>query len=96
MTNQIEVLNPVVEPISQGNIVANRPDSLDGKVLGLLANGKRNSEEILDMIKDVLSDRYEFKNVIARNNGNASRPCPDDMVTEMVDLCDVIITSSGD
>ncbi len=96
MTNQIEVLNPVVEPISQGNIVANRPDSLDGKVLGLLANGKRNSEEILDMIKDVLSDRYEFKNVIARNKGNASRPCPDDMVTEMVDLCDVIITSSGD
>jgi len=96
MTNQIEVLNPIVEPISQGNIVANRPDSLDGKVLGLLANGKRNSEEILDMIKDVLSDRYEFKNVIARNKGNASRPCPDDMVTEMVDLCDVIITSSGD
>ena len=96
MTNQIEVLNPIVEPISQGNIVANRPDSLDGKVLGLLANGKRNSEEILDMIKDVLSDRYEFKNVIARNKGNASRPCPDDMVTEMVDLCEVIITSSGD
>ncbi len=93
---RLQVLDPTTESVPQSAIVAPRPDTLDGKVIGLLANGKLNSVEILQMVNDILADRYEFKQVVTRNKGNASRPCPADIMGEMADQCDVVITSSGD
>ena len=65
-------------------------------MIGLLANGKRNSAELLEAIGDVLADRYQFKAVITKNKGNASRPCPTPLIEEMAEKCDVVITASGD
>ena len=47
-------------------------------------------------LHEVLADRYEFGGVVERNKMNASRPCPEDIIDEIVDKCDVVITSSGD
>lgn len=96
ISTKLEVLDPTTKPIPQEAVVAVRPDTLNGKVLGLLANGKMNSVEILDMVHEVLADRYEFKSVVTRNKHNASRPCPRDIIDELVEQCDVVITSSGD
>lgn len=93
---RLRVLDPTVQPIPAEGVVADRPETLDGKVIGLLANGKLNSEEILALTQEVLADRYEFKGVVARNKRNASRPCPEEIIDELVDKCDVVITSSGD
>jgi hypothetical protein len=93
---KLQVLDPTAAPIPEHAVAAKRPDTLDGLVVGLLANGKLNSEEMLEMVQEILADRYEFKRVIARNKGNASRPCPDDIMSELVEKCDVVITASGD
>ena len=93
---RLEVLDPTVEPIPAHAVVARRPETLDGVVVGLLANGKRNSAELLEGVGEILADRYEFKSVVARNKGNASRPCPEDLVDELVERCHVVITASGD
>ena len=93
---KLEVLDPTVEPIPAEAVIAPRPETLDGTTLGLLANGKPNSVELLDMVHQVLADRYEFETVLARNKGNSSRPCPTDIVEEMAEQCDVIITATGD
>ncbi len=93
---RIEVLDPTVDPIPAEAVIARRPETLDGTVIGLLANGKRNSDELLEMIQEVLADRYEFKSVIARNKGNASRPCPPNLLNELAEQCEVVITASGD
>lgn len=93
---RLQVLDPTVQPIPSEGVVADRPETLDGKVIGLLANGKLNSEEILALTQEVLADRYEFKGVVARNKRNASRPCPEEIIDELVEQCDVVITSSGD
>ena len=93
---RLRVLDPTVQPIPAEGVVADRPETLDGKVIGLLANGKLNSEEILALTQEVLADRYEFKGVVARNKRNASRPCPEEIIDELVAQCDVVITSSGD
>ena len=90
------VLDPTVEPLSPEGVVAERPTTLDGLTLGLLANGKLNSEEMLAAVHDVLADRFEFGAVVERNKHNASRPCPEDIIDELVDECDVVVTSSGD
>ncbi len=93
---RLRVLDPTVQPIPAEGVVADRPETLDGKVIGLLANGKLNSEEVLALTQEVLADRYDFKGVIARNKRNASRPCPEEIIDELVEQCDVVITSSGD
>lgn len=92
----IAVLDPTVAPLPADGVVADRPKTLDGVRIGLLANGKMNSVEMLIALHDVLADRYEFGGVIERNKMNASRPCPEDIIDELVDKCDVVITSSGD
>jgi hypothetical protein len=91
-----EVLDPRVQPIPEKAIIAPRPASLEGMSIGLLANGKQNSAELLEMIYEVLADRYDFSVVIAKNKGNASRPCPEDLLDELAERCDVIVTSTGD
>lgn len=93
---RLEVLDPTVEPIPAHAVIAPRPETLNGTVIGLLANGKHNSDVILEMIQEILADRFEFKAVVVRNKGNASRPCPKDMMKELIEQCDVVITASGD
>ena len=92
----IAVLDPTVAPLPADGVVADRPTTLDGVTIGLLANGKMNSVEMLTALHDVLADRYEFGGVVERNKMNASRPCPEDIIDEMAAKCDVVITSSGD
>ena len=92
----LTVLDPTVAPLPADGVIADRPDTLDGVRLGLLANGKLNSEEMLTALHDVLADRFAFASVVERNKMNASRPCPEEIIDELVDLCDVVITSSGD
>ncbi len=96
IAEKMKVLDPTVQAIPKDAVVAKRPDTLDGKVIGLLANGKINSEEVLALTQEALADRYEFKSVVARNKHNASRPCPEEIIDELVEQCDVVITSSGD
>jgi hypothetical protein len=91
-----EVLDPRVQPIPEQAIIAPRPASLGGMSIGLLANGKQNSAELLEMVYEVLADRYNFSVVIAKNKGNASRPCPEDLLDELAERCDVVVTSTGD
>jgi hypothetical protein len=93
---RLTVLDPTVEPIPVHAIVAQRPTTLNGKTVGLLANGKRNAGELLEAVYEVLSDRFEFAGAVVRNKGNASRPCPASIIEEMADQCDVVITASGD
>ncbi len=95
-TSEIQVLDPTVEPEVHNSILADRPESLDGSVIGLLANGKKNSEELLHYICEVLSETFDIERSVADNKGNASRPCPPDLLEELSESCDVIITASGD
>lgn len=93
---KLQVLDPTVDPIPADAVVAPRPESLNGTVLGLLSNNKLNADQLLAMVHDVLADRYEFKEIVSKNKGNASRPCPEEILNELSERCDVVITASGD
>ena len=94
--NWFEVLDPTVEAIPAQAVIAPRPETLNDTVLGLLANGKPNSDELLKQVHEILADRYEFRDVVSRNKGDSSRPCSTDIIEELVKACDVVITASGD
>ena len=97
MTSEtIEVLDPTVLPQKERTLLADRPETLNGSIVGLLANGKRNSEELLEHVYEILNEEHNLGVMIADNKGNASRPCPPELLQDMADKCDVVITASGD
>lgn len=95
-TTKLLVLNPVVEPLQAHAEMAHRSESLDGMTVGLLSNGKRNADILLEHIVALMAEHYQIKDVVAMNKGNASRPCPDDMAQELLEKCDILMTATGD
>ena len=97
MTSEtIEVLDPTVLPQKESTLLADRPETLNGSIVGLLANGKRNSEELLEHVYEILNEEHNLGVMIADNKGNASRPCPPELLQDMADKCVIVITASGD
>ena len=64
--------------------------------LGLLGNSKLNADNVLLAVGDLLKERYALKSVFVRSKPSFGKPAPDDVVAEMVDNADVIVTGVGD
>lgn len=93
-TRPLTVLDPTAEVLPVKGAMAARSDTLNGVTVGLLANGKRNSDALLEAVGELLGQQYTLRGVIARNKGNASRPAPSNLVEELVQRCDVVVTAS--
>jgi hypothetical protein len=90
------VLDPTDESVAGQASLAPRPNSLEGKVIGLLDNSKLNSDRFLDMLVEELSERYKFAGMVRARKPSASRVVPEETLKELVDKCDVVITAVGD
>jgi hypothetical protein len=96
---RVVYLDPTVGAESRADparAAATRPESLDGKVLGLLANGKVNAEPLLLMVGDHLAARYRLRDVVQREKPDSSRPAPAPLLDELARTCDVVVTAIGD
>lgn len=77
-------------------LIAPRPKSLDGLTIGLLANGKKNADLLLDHIYQMLSQRYKMKGVVRLNKNSFSIPAPKPILDELTTKADVVITATGE
>ena len=93
---QMVLLDPTVEALPDNTNMAPRLPDLNGRVLGLLANGKRNSDTLLDAVTSLLQDTYDVKEVVRLNKRDVSRPAKQEIVDELVERCDAVITAIGD
>lgn len=93
---RLTILDPTVGALPDSTELAPRPADLNGAVVGLLANGKRNSDELLEGIYSLLCERYEFKGVVRLNKRDVSRPAPKAIMDQLLAKCDVVITAIGD
>ncbi|MBM3925363.1 MAG: hypothetical protein FJ320_05155 [SAR202 cluster bacterium] len=94
--SRLMVLDPTVQAMPESTVMAPRPKSLDGMTVGLLANGKRNSDEILRNVYSLLQDMYNFKGTVELNKRDVSRPAPKHIMDELLQKCDIVITAIGD
>ena len=76
--------------------IAHRPGSLDGLVIGLLSNNKPNSELLLRDVADLLKQRYAIKDVVEANKGSHRVPAPAEMIADLAERCDVVITATAE
>lgn len=70
--------------------------TLSGKVVGFIDNAKPNFNHLVDDLADLLVASYGVKRIIKRRKASASIPAPDEIVRELADECDLVITGSGD
>ena len=70
--------------------------TLSGKVVGFIDNAKPNFDHLVDALAERLIADYGVKRVIKRRKTSASIPAPAEIVRELADECDLVITGSGD
>ena len=80
----------------QHQLAPRRFTSLDGVRLGLLGNSKLNADAVLLAIGELLKERYAIESMTMRSKPTFSKPAPDEIVEELVNGSDVIVTGVGD
>ncbi len=95
-SDQLITLDPRDEGIPSTDVVAKRPSTLDGKVIGLLSNQKPHADELLRMIADVIGESYSIKGVVEINKASHQWPAGPDILKELAGQCDVMIHATAE
>jgi hypothetical protein len=91
----IRVLNPTE---TGGAVPARAPrlGNLNGAVLGVLHNGRQGNDVVLREIVLILESKYAFKKVVRRAKPRPFNIAPTEIIDELANSCDVVITGVGD
>ena len=91
----IRVFDPTVEDAATTTTGTPRLESLEGRTIGLLDNGKIHVRELLDHIEEILRSQYGVAQVLRFKKPDASRPAPPAVMADM-QCCEAIISAVGD
>jgi len=93
----MKILDPTVRPDDAADVLlAKRVPDLDGKVLGLLHNGKVNGDRLLELVREQLATRYDFREVVVVHKPSASRVAEAAVLDRLARECDAVVTAIGD
>jgi hypothetical protein len=92
----VKILDPTVQPEPAQASLAKRERGLDGKVLGLLANGKVNGDHLLALVREELLARYDVRDVVVMAKPGASVTADDATLEALASRCDAVVTAIGD
>ncbi|MYE54609.1 MAG: hypothetical protein F4X34_05365 [Chloroflexi bacterium] len=94
--NELVTLDPRGSSTHEDTGIAPRPRSLDGLVIGLLSNNKPNSELLLRGVADLVKQQYEVKDVVEANKGSHRIPAPAEIISDLAERCDVVVTATAE
>jgi hypothetical protein len=92
----VKLFSPMAEGETPRRALAPRPRSLDGKVLGVLDNGKWNAGKLLSLVVEALGKEQRFTEVIRVRKPAFSAPAPGELLDDLGRRCDVAVTAIGD
>ena len=95
-SGKLVAFDPRDEGQIEAFVLATRPASLDGKVVGLLANNKPHSEELLRMISEVMAEHYSIKGIVEYNKRGHQWPATPEALNELAGQCDVMIHATAE
>ncbi len=72
------------------------PDVLAGLRLVALDNGKPGAERLLGRVGERLAERVGLSFEGVRRKGSAATPCEDELLAEIVDRADLVLTGTAD
>ena len=71
-------------------------ETLRDRVIGFIDNAKPNFSVLVDDLEELLVSKYEVRKVIKRRKRAASVPAPEEVIAELAESCDLVITGAGD
>jgi L-amino acid N-acyltransferase YncA len=92
----LRILDPTIAADHAESTLAKRIAGLDGKVLGLLTNGKVNGDHLLDLVREKLAARYSIESVVTMSKSSASRVADEATLEALARECDAVVTAIGD
>ena len=92
----LEILDPTVETPKTVIAFVPRPDSLQGKRIGLIENTKFNSDRLLLKIGEILKTEYGAAETRLFRKHNSSVPAHQELIDELTAACDVMVAGIGD
>lgn len=95
-SGKVFILNPTAEMRVKERPLAPRVDSLAGKRVGILWNGKPNADLLLDRIGEHLAERFGAVVAVRAVKPNVSAPAPPDVIQRLIQECDVVVNAIGD
>ena len=90
----IRLYDPTAEPRAIDARLAPRLDSLEGKRIGILDNGKANAGTLMLAVARVLQERHGAGEIVKRNKPVAGPPAPE--ILEALSHCDLALVGSAD
>jgi len=90
------VLDPTDEPIKTSFTLAPRPEKLKGVTLGVIDNGKKNSDYLLKGILGRLQAKEGLAGHCYVRKPSASHGIPADQAKLLAEQCQVVIAGIGD
>ena len=91
----IRVLNPASESMVVAFEAAPRLQSLKGKTVGLISNGKEGTAGFFAHVDRLLRERYQVAEVLLRTKSNYSAPAENEIIDDAKSW-DLAITGLGD
>jgi len=95
INNRLKVFEPIASDRVGIDDLADRPHTLNGRVLGLLNNTKDRSDIILDQLEHQLKDQFEDTEVRYYRKNSVSG-MTDTIKEQLINEVDVLITATGD
>ena len=99
MTTQgspIVTLDPRDDSPAAPSRLAQRPATLDGKVIGLFANNKPHSEDLLRRIAAIIGERYDIAGTVEHNKGGWQWPARIEDLQRTAKSIDVAIHATAE
>lgn len=93
----VTLIDPTLGPSGDGDrMLAARPASLDGAVLGLVNNGKARGREILQRVADNLATKHRIRGTVLVTKPDSSFPAAPEDVEMLAADATAIIAAIGD
>ena len=92
----ITVLDPTNEPVKTAFDMAPRPEGLEGLTLGLIDNGKKNSDYLVKKIAAMLNARYGVKIGRHVRKPSPSHGIAEDSAAELAREAHLVLAGIGD
>ena len=90
------VYNPTGGPTAEKMGLAPRIENLQNGVLGVIDNGKTNSDTVLNRIVSNLAERYSLKEVVTVKKRSVSHAIKDEEAQMLAQKCNFVLAGIGD
>jgi hypothetical protein len=95
-TKYLWVLDPTSKAKFQRAYMADRPKTLNGKVLGILVNPRPNAEKLVDIITELVSQKFRLANIVKMRTSDQSKVAPSATLDCLAKQCHIAIVGVGD